>query len=124
MGQGLYNMLGLGLLDPPWPDDDEAREALFEDLSDLGMSRDNECREEFLVVRMAVDDGCLRKWWKLAPLPDDVPRCAARRARYADGVAFEVPESAREAWARARELYTRAGLALPEPRLVVLNDYD
>lgn len=125
MGQGLYNLLGWGVLEPPYPKDDDASEALFEEAYDLGLRRSYEAEPDFLIVKLAVDDGFLQDWWKLPELSDDVLRCAPRRARYAeDSIAFSVPDSAREKWQAGKLLFEKAGLTLPDARLVVINDWD
>jgi hypothetical protein len=125
MGQGLYNALGLGLLDPPMPKDDDERERLYELTLDIkGLDYTYECEPEYMVIRLAADDECLQDWWKVPALPDDVLRCAPRRARYADDVRFAVPEGARKQWDKAAAEFAKTGITLPAPRLVVLNDWD
>lgn len=125
MGQGLYNLLGFGVLNPPYLKDDDANETLFEEAFDLGVRRSYEAEPDFLVVKLAVDDGFLQDWWKLPELPDSVLRCAARKARYAeDSIAFPVPDAARDLWQSAKLLFGRHGLTLPDARLVVINDWD
>lgn len=124
MGVGLYNLLGWGTLSPDVPADDEAREALYETLSLLGLDSTSECDPEYLVVRLAVDVECLQTWWKIPALPDSVLRCASRRARYADDAAFDVPEEARELWRKAQREFAKAGVTPADARLIVLNDWD
>lgn len=125
MGQGLYNMLGWGVLNPPYLKDDEASDALFDEAYDLNLHTAYECEPDFLVVRLAVDDGFLQEWWQLPELPESVLRCAPRRARYAEAPdCFAPPDDARETWQSAKVLFEKAGLTLPDARLVVINDWD
>lgn len=124
MGQGLYNLLGFGVLEPPMPEDDDERDDMYTRLDDLGLKTTYECEPEFLVVPLAVDDGFLQDWWKIPALSDDVLRCAPRKARYANDDSISVPDKARETWKVAQTRYRAVGLTLPDAQLVVINDWD
>ena len=124
MGQGLYNLLGYGVLEPMWPKSWKKVADLEEDLGDLDLQISSETEPFYLVVPLAVDDTLLQRWWKLSTLPEDVLRCAPRRARYADEVTYPISEAAKTCWQHAQAVYAAAGLALGDAQLIVLNDWD
>lgn len=124
LGQGLYNLLGYGLLEPMWPKKWDEISQLEDDLADLHLQIGSETEPFYLVVPLAVDDEGLQRWWKLPALPDEVLLCAPRRARYADEVTYPVPHEAKARWREAQALYAAQGLTLGEGKLIVLNDWD
>ena len=135
MGQGLYTMLGYGVLNPPCADDDETNDDVTTAMMDLGLQTSYECAPTYVVIPLAVDDAWLQDYWKLPPLPDMLPHPKPRTARVLplDTVPGDVaclsafrPSAVLlvQRWEQARALYHRAGLALGDPALIVLNDWD
>lgn len=125
MGQGLFNMLGYGVLEAPTIPDDPHGEKW--DSLDAGWTNGvrsrYECRQDFIVVPLAVDDEWMRDYYELLPLPDSILRCTPRTARYADDVEWDVPASVRSTWVDLQKRFAGIGVQLPEPRFVVLNDW-
>ena len=124
MGMGLYNLLGYGVLDPNWPTGWDEITDLEAALDDIGIQITSESTPFYVVVPLAVDSDVLQRWWDLPPLPDEVLRCAPRRARYADEVIFPLPEAAQTCWQQAQASYAAQGLILGEAKLIMLNDWD
>ncbi len=125
MGQGLYNMLGYGCLNPPAIEDEDGYVDLPDEIRDLGLRDQYETKDEYLVIPLAVDDGFLQDEMSVPALPDRILRCPPRRARYFDSaVVFSVPQIVKENWAKAQAEYKARGLSLPDGRLVVINDWD
>jgi hypothetical protein len=134
MGQGLYTMLGYGVLNPPWADDDETNDDVTTAMMDLGLQTSSECAPTYVVIPLAVDDAWLQEHWKLPPFPDMLPHPQSRTARVlpldtvpgevACFIAFQPSAVLLEQWEQARALYHKAGLVLGDPALIVLNDWD
>lgn len=137
MGQGLYDMLGWGVLNPPvltstdqdgtiWLDD-----ALFQAVAHVGLRVAYETAPPYLVIPLAVSTAWLQERWALPDVPRWCPRIAPRRARVLlRGHAKEVMALARaqgmhveEVWQAAQRIYAERGLTLPEARLILLSDW-
>jgi hypothetical protein len=125
MGQGLYNMLGYGCLNPTFILGEDDCIDLPDALRDLGLQSMNETEDEYLVIPLAVDDRLRQQEDKVPPLPDHVLRCAPRRAQYADpSLKFDVPAKIKKNWKKAQAFYRKNKLVLPDARLVIINDWD
>lgn len=124
MGQGLYNLLGYGVLNAQQLDeDDDAQMSAVFKLQDLHVHFAYETDPNYAVIGLAVDDEVLQDWWKLPALPETIYRCAPRRAREIEETAYPVPEDVKARWNQAQTIYAAHGLTLGEGRLIVLNDW-
>lgn len=125
MGQGLYNLIGYGVLNPDRLDEeDDAQERAYGELDDLGLDYGYETDPDYAVIPLAVEDEVLQEWWKLPALPDTIYRCAPRRAREIEETAYAVPDAVKARWREAQAIYKSCGLTLGEAKLIVLNDWD
>jgi hypothetical protein len=138
MGQGLYDLLGWGVLNPPLllhPPEPDGTQWIDDDLGDalehLHLKHTDEAEPEYLVIPLAVSDSLLQDWWKLPPLPDWCPRVKPRTARriqmprkgYLD-TALMRPHDLTQTWQEAQRIYAKFGLQLPDASLILLNDWD
>jgi hypothetical protein len=137
MGQGLYDLLGWGVLEPPslltrdekgelWIDD-----SLWDAVEHLPLQHTSETEPDYLVIPLAVSDEVLQDWWKLPPLPDWCPRVAPRTARHIHvprkgdlDTALMRPHDLAHIWQEAQRIYAKAGLLLPAASTILLNDWD
>ena len=133
MGCGHYDLLGWGVLNPPWPVD--ADQYIDDDTIDamqaLGLRTSYETEPDYLVIPLAISDSLLQDWWQLPALPSWVPRVEAYSARPLRGHQREVARLAtlrgldlhglwQVAQARAQDL----GMPLGAARLLLVSDYD
>jgi hypothetical protein len=129
MGQGLYTLVGYGILNPPWTGDDDINDDLTAALMDLGLQTSHETEPRYLVIPLAVDDEVLQSR-KLPALPEMLAHPRARTARVPpmNPVIVDTWVQGRRPafdamWQAAQQLYTEAGLTLGEPGLIILNDW-
>lgn len=131
MGVGLYDLLGWGVLFPPFRVDADGYEIEVEGLHDLTLQSANECEPDYLVIPLAVSHPVLQDWWTLPPMPLSTPRMAARTARsivlspdIIAGLARARGVDLADVWRQAQQLCRQAGLWLPEAGAIVLSDWD
>jgi hypothetical protein len=129
MGQGLFDVLGWGRIDPPVQVDADNYVLEIAAMDTLIWERlveaSSETEPPCLVIPLAVSEPWLQDDMQLPPLPAWVPRIEPRRARYVSAPAsFVVPEAAQTRWREVQGIYQRAGMRLPRARLVLLNDWD
>ena len=74
MGQGLYRMIGFGVLQSPAINWDENG-----DLYDL-VQTSYECAQDYVMIPFGIDEGWLRKSWTLGELPKGLPHVEPRTA--------------------------------------------
>ena len=130
MGQGLYNLLGFGIL----ADDalmvciDADFESFDRVAMDLSLAYAYECTPWYLCIRLAVDDPVLQERLGLPALPDEVYRCAPRRARILSGA--DVPRvfqarrpHLRTVWREVQKQLLPLGIRLPAAAYLVINDW-
>jgi hypothetical protein len=121
MGQGLFDLLGWGVLEAPerlLPQPDGiplVDDAVFAAVEHLGLQHASETEPNYIVVPLAVSSTVLQDWWKLPPLPDWTPRVGPRRARRVTSrlAARDAQALARQRgldltaiWAEAQAIYT------------------
>ena len=136
MGQGLYDLLGWGVLTPPHVPNDDTQDALCDAVTTLGLRTAYETTPDYLVIPLAVDEGFLQEHWHLPALPLWVPRVEARTARVIDmpwlrgappGIEHLGSQGRAEVaatWIAAQRLYAQAGLVLGAAQLILLSDWD
>ena len=133
MGCGLYDLLGWGVLDPPWPVDADnyIDDNVYDALEDLGLRREYETHPAYLVVPLAISDALLQEWWHLPALPAWVPRVEPYGARRLRGHQREVTRLAvargvdlAEIWQGAQARAQALGMILGAPALLLISDYD
>lgn len=137
MGQGLYTMLGYGVI----AKDDQLRtedgdclhdEIIVNPLAEL-LDTAYEAEPQFLVLRLAVDDGFLQDWWKLPNLPHEAlpGSVGSRQAKQIPVDESKLPgeiqaavDLARDRWAVIDEAFRQHGVTLPEAGFILVNDWD
>lgn len=129
MGQGLYTMLGYGVLNPPWLDEESHGEALWHLKEHLRLEQSYECEREYLLSPVAIDEPWLQEQWHLQPMPDWVPRVQpydARRLRVSATRArpFLEDGTLAQRWAEAQVTYAQEGLMLPAAYWVLVSEWD
>ncbi len=129
VGQGLYDMLGYGVLDPPVQVDGDnyviELDEMFPLLCQGQVDATYETEPPCLTIPLAISDPWLQEYYHLPPLPNWVPRVAPRRARPIEAPPdFEVPRDVQERWRAVHAIYARAGMVLPDAQLILINDWD
>lgn len=130
MGQGLYRMLGWGCLNPlpfNWDGDEGLR------LYDL-VKTSYECKPDYIVIPLAVDDEWLQQSWNLAPLPQGgLPHVEPRTARIAsrcqwwpdvEKTGVWIDRRIVATWELVQKFALTKGLELPDGHPVFLCDWD
>ena len=118
MGQGLYRMVGYGVLNPPDFDVDNT------DNGDIyaAVECSYEAEPPYMLIPFGVDDEFLQDWMRLPGLPDGLPHVHDRTAvEVAD---FRYPSRARGIWECLRTLAKTRGIDLPEGGTVFVCDWD
>ncbi len=124
MGQGLYHLLGFGVVDAGNVD-------LPERVYNL-VRTTYECDQGYIVIPMAVDNDVLQASWNLPALPDGLPRVKPRTAisvRHCewwpdvgkDGV--WVDGRIISMWEEIRHIAGQYAIDLPEGEPVFLSDW-
>jgi hypothetical protein len=122
MGQGLYNLLGWGVLDLQWPDNENDIDA-FELALPPAVRTSYETQPSYLVLALAVDNPWLQEYWHLPALPPEILRGAPRTARYAPEVLVPITPAMQQTWRLVETLAQGYGMWLPGPAVVVVNDW-
>lgn len=130
MGQGLYTAVGFGVIAPPRVLDPDNPRYERDDMPDFveGRMSSYECNPDYLVVPLAVDDGCLQDWWGLPCLPHDEvaamvkPRTCKRLAVMPPSLASAATEAAKK-WREVQAWYASHGHSLPDGYPVLLSDW-
>jgi len=117
MGQGLYRMVGYGVLNPPDFDWDNT------DNGDIYDAVKCSCEAEppYMMVPFGVDDEILQDWWWLPSLPDGLPHVHNRTAM--EVARIRCPSRARGVWRCLRALAKTQGIDLPEGGPIFVCDW-
>ena len=127
MGQGLYRCVGFGAVDAPGVNWDK-----FDDIYDI-VRTSYECKQNYVMIPIAIDEGWLRRAWNLSELPEGLPHVQDRTA-----VAVQRCESWPDVgkkgiwishrivktWEVIRNLAKEKGIDLPEGEPVFASDWD
>jgi hypothetical protein len=132
MGQGVYQAIMFGVLDPDIYETDAhgylERAAWIEraiDGTDEARIRTAyECEPDYLGIVLAVSDGCLADMWHAAEISDRQAVLLESVAESLGAGLAERLEKARRIWAQLQETAKAAGKTLPDGQLLYVSDYD
>jgi hypothetical protein len=137
MGQGLYTMLGYGVIAKDvqlFTEDGDAihDEIIVAPLANL-LATAYEAEPNFLMLPLAVDDGFLQDERKIPDLPYDAlggtvgPRKAKRikvDESKLSGDLQAAADLARDRWAVIAEAFQQHGVTLPDAGFILIKDWD
>lgn len=136
MGQGLYTMLGYGVIaddDQIYGEDEARHHSIVDHEISQHLETPYEAEPAFLVLRLAVDEGFLQDWWGLPDLPHEAlgGTVEKRKAKQISVAEAKFPpqlkhavKKARERWAAVAEAFRQHGISLPEAGFILVNDWD
>jgi hypothetical protein len=135
MGQGLYQAVVFGVIDKftnaPWNQDGNFADWLSEAADPHGDSKDGvhfhtsyEAEPSFFGITLAVSDGALSDWWKVAELPDRVAFRLSDLSVEWQMIADKQVAKAKQVWKSLQETCKAKGFDLPDAELLYVSDWD
>jgi hypothetical protein len=136
VGQGIYRMLGYGVIAPDemiyTEEDARHRELLVKPLSDK-VKTPYESKPCFMVLPLAVDDTFLQNEMRIEDLPHDAMGgsvangCAkwigVNTRKFSETLRASVAK-AEDEWAVIHEAFQQSGITLPVAGFVLISDWD
>jgi hypothetical protein len=125
MGLGLYDLLGYGVLTPPWPADAAGYipEPLIDALVALGVRLASATEPDYLMLPLAVSAPLLQAEWHLPPLPAWTPRVGDYAARQLVA-APPCPQAVVARWQQVQRATQPHGLVVGRAGVILARDWD